>query len=284
VVDYSVGVIPIKYFPFSVDDDRPQLGLKALDFDQWIEVDANWSRDIELKKEILRDHRATVFHVSPAANDYVFELHETLREHLLKQNAQKFSFLKNVAQPTSAEQALEELSLWTQEDWALLSADAPVLLDAGCICFPSRWSPAEKFGKGSEGIHGPVPKFQTIARPTQNFLERVVIDKPVWRLNWTIHDSNQLFSPKPHPSRSGWTAENVLARTWLRVERQTLRRLSRTRAVVFSIRTYVHPMSEVVKDPAHVQHMKDSFAVLNPETANYKGMSSFFEPLKAALG
>ena len=63
------------------------------------------------------------------------------------------------------------------------------------------------------------------------------------RFNWTIHDRPDLFQPtggarRAHevpPARYG---ESL----WLRVERQTLRRLPRAGDVLFTIRTYRTPL------------------------------------------
>ncbi len=286
-----------KHFPFTSKLQpevaaQPRLGLNPLLLREWIEIDERWAEFTALKSQLLRDERENVFRVLPEAFESCFELRETVAEHLAEFFPDRFQFSnpelivggQRFLAPGSAEEALEQVSLWTQEDWALLSAAPPVHFEAGSICFPSRWSLAEKIGKSSDLIHGPVPAFATIAKPTASFLERITMERPVWRLNWSIHNSDQLYSPA-HQKRveSALTPSNVLEGTWLRIERQTLRRLPRTSAVVFSIRTYLHRMSEVASDDEQRQLALETIQALPPEALAYKGMAPFAGALLEAL-
>lgn len=283
----------LPYFPFTPFDDQPRVGLKNLELTNWIEIDENWERHVRMKKDIVQSNRDLVLRVLPGAEEACLELRDVLALHLATTFPRKFSLQDrklltplglSYAPPAQAEEALEQISEWTQEDWAIMSAKPPVRLDAGLICFPSRWSLAEKIGLDSDGIHGPVPRYASIAKPTQSFLERISTDKPMWRMNWTIHDSDRLFCPTPHPPAEGLTEENVLEKTWLRIERQTLRRLPQTGAVVFSIRTYLHLMSDVVSTDERREQAKESIMALSPESAAYKGMRNFYQLLVTRLG
>lgn len=272
----------MRYFPLGDDDSRPQLHLKSLDIADWIEIDSEHSIQLSRKADILKRHRETVLRTVPdsIADAGAIELNLILRQHLVEHHALP---LKTEAHPRDAGEALSQIATWVQEDWALLSPEPPVKLIAGLICFPSRWSLADKIGLDSHGIHAPVPRFSGIAKPTQTFLERLAVDKPMWRINWTIHDSNELFCPGPHPSATDLTRENIISRTWLRIERQTLRRLPQTKTVAFSIRTYMHPLTEVVSDPSRTQTLKSTLEKLNPETSGYKGMGAFYPLLLDAV-
>lgn len=253
--------------------------LKPLDLSTWIERDENWEAQLQLKAEIISKHRGLVLQALPGSEEACFELRDLIWDFMSSH------FPEIPAEPPSrnAEEALLQISRWTQEDWALLSAEAPVRLVAGLVCFPSRWSLAEKIGLGSDGIHAPVPKFSSIAKPTQSFMEKMSVDKPMERLNWTIHDTDELFVPKPHPPTPGLTTENILQKTFLRIERQTLRRLPKSRLLAFSIRTYTHRLDEVVSDPTEKERLRKSLSLLSPDSAAYKGMRHFHELLKAAL-
>jgi dimethylamine monooxygenase subunit A len=269
----------MRYFPLTDDDSRPQLHIKPLDLKEWIEFDEHFDFQTQKKSQLLKTHRETVLRVLDGADEAAIELNELLRDHLVSIGRPS----PTNATPQNGEEALIQISSWVQEDWALMSANTPVILNAGLICFPSRWSLADKIGLDSNAIHAPVPRFETVAKPTQNFLERMTTDKPMWRINWTIHDSNELFCPGPHPSATDLTRQNILSRTWLRIERQTLRRLPQTKAIAFSIRTYLHPMTEVAADPQRKQQLNTTLANLNSETAAYKGMRAFHGLLLAAI-
>ena len=81
-------------------------------------------------------------------------------------------------------------------------------------------------GLDASAIHEPVPGFaQTLAQPTTSFLDRLTPERSFARLNWTIHDSALRFAPHSVAGRTDLTPENVLGETFLRIERQTLRRL-----------------------------------------------------------
>lgn len=271
----------MRYFPVTDDDSKPQLLLKPLDLKDWIEFDDDFDFQLQKKSELLKSHRDVVLRVveKSGADQAAIELNNLLREHLKSLGRSSPS----EKTPVNGEEALLQIASWVQEDWALMSAEPPVTLDAGLICFPSRWSLKDKIGRDSNAIHAPVPRFQSVAKPAQNFSEKISIDKPMWRINWTIHDSDELFCPGPHPPAKDLSAENILSHTFFRVERQTLRRLPSTNAVAFSIRTYVHPMTEVVADPERQKTLKATLEKLNAETAKYKGMAEFYGILKSAL-
>lgn len=286
----------IPYFPFSMDPPKIQMGIKPLDVSQWIEIDDQFKNHVALKKKILSENQELVLQVDPAVSASCLELYEMLQTFLLANHPAKYS-VKNDAffvhateesfprTQTDAVSALKILSTWVQEDFAIMSPPPGVRLAAGTICFPSRWNLKEKFNRDSDGIHGPVPKFkETIAKPTSNFLERMTMDKPMWRMNWTIHDSDELFTPHPVPHKHNITVANVLDETFLRVERQTLRRMEKTGSVVFTIRTYVHRMRDVVNTPERKDLVKATLGMLDPEIAEYRGMKMFYNELKASLG
>lgn len=271
----------MRHFPLSGDDSRPQLLLKPLELNEWIEFDQDFDFQIAKKAEVLKHHRSTALQILPStgADEAAVELNQMICDHLAKLGRPA----PVVTSPRDGTEAFMQISTWVQEDWALMSSVAPVRLIGGLICFPSRWSLAEKIGLDSNAIHAPVPRFQSVAKPAQNFLERITVDKPMWRINWTIHDSDELFCPGPHPSATDLTSENILERTFLRIERQTFRRLPQTRAIAFSIRTYIHSMTEVLSDASRTDMVKKTLMNLNAETAAYKGMRNFYELLSVAV-
>ena len=86
---------------------------------------------------------------------------------------------------------------------------------------------------------------ERLGKPVDRFIGLLVPDRPVWRLNWSLTNDPTLFQPVGHGRRDtdpDITPENVGRRIFLRVERQTLRRLPRTGAVLFTIRTHQRPL------------------------------------------
>jgi dimethylamine monooxygenase subunit A len=202
----------MKYFPLYEEPYKAQLGLKPLDLSEWLERDAEFDRHIDLRRKLIAENRAEVLQILKGNEAACLELYETVAGVV---------DVPKLANP-SAEEALCAIAVSVQEDFVILTAEAPVRAGAALVCFPSRWLLASKIGQDSDGIHQPVPGFQAIAKQTRGFLERIMPDKPMWRTNWTIHDSDELFCPRPHPHRPV-ADEKIVESTFFRVERQTLR-------------------------------------------------------------
>jgi hypothetical protein len=135
-----------------------------------------------------------------------------------------------------------------QEDVCILEPfPEGYVLTAGSVCFPSRWRLRDKLGRPLLSIHAPVPGYaETIGVPTDATLARLRVDKPVWRLNWSLLDDPTLYQPTGHGSSPSLPSGDVGRSVWLRVERQTLRRMPATQAIVFTIRTVVATLADAV--------------------------------------
>ena len=136
----------------------------------------------------------------------------------------------------SSEHPIVEASRLVQEDLCVLVREDAWRLRAACVCFPSRWDLATKIGTTLDDIHAPVPGYDSqLSTPTNSFFDRLRPDRSFWRLNWTLLDHPDLHQP----NRARVAPSGELDDWYFRVERQTLRQLQRTNAIVFTIRTYV---------------------------------------------
>ena len=125
---------------------------------------------------------------------------------------------------------LERAARLVEEDLCVLVEG---VLVGGCVCFPSHWSLRDKLGRPVDEVHGRVPGYHTdLSSKVDAFLRRLTPGTVVGRRNFTIHELPDLFAPVAPPPM-GVAPENQ----WLRSERQTLRRLPRSNAVLFTIRT-----------------------------------------------
>jgi len=97
------------------------------------------------------------------------------------------------------------------------------------------------------------------------------------------------------------TPENAGEKLWLRVERQTLRRLPLSGAVLFTIRSYVYLLAAVVErrsmerraaaraaaesaaGAAIAQQLSDAIQALTPDMQKYKNLLPFRQALLAYL-
>jgi hypothetical protein len=88
-------------------------------------------------------------------------------------------------------------------------------------------------GRPVTEIHARVPGYETeLASKVDSFLRRLTTGTVVGRRNFALHELPDLSAPDA-PATVGVPPPEQ----WLRSERQTLRRLPRSNAVLFAIRT-----------------------------------------------
>jgi hypothetical protein len=235
------------------------MATRNLDVTGWLLPDEDRERDLARKAVLLDERHAEVFAAldTPevaAASTEVLEL-------VLAATTQ--THVPGDLHPLDAAGRL------VQEDLCLLVLrDGSPHLDAASLCFPSYWRLADKLGRPMAEVHGPVAHYaDELAAKVDTFLGRLRPERPVWRRNWSIHDDSSYFLPAPTPP----LAVEPPAGLWLRSERQTLRRLTSTDAVLFTIRTQQVPLGVVGERPDVAHRMVTAIEAWSPEMAAYKG-------------
>ncbi|KAH0600309.1 hypothetical protein MHUMG1_01305 [Metarhizium humberi] len=174
--------------------------------------------------------------------------------------------------PEDADAALRTLGETVEEDLFLLhETPGGHLCVAFMCCFPSGFDPSEKFGNLLKDIHAPVPSYSKIGGSMERFFSKLQVGKSVKRLNWSVQTNNELYTLGNHIKddaaevvsedsidvnqvTSGraackeYSAKSIpadLRQTYLRVELQTLTRLPRTQAVLFSFKTYLYGIRQI---------------------------------------
>jgi hypothetical protein len=162
-------------------------------------------------------------------------------------------------------------------------------LTAASLSFPSSWSLAEKFDRPMHAIHETVPGFEAGTRNAE-LIERMFSnlrpERPVWRLNWSIYPDADLHHPKSKVIGSDFVSEIRPDEAFVRVEKQTLRRLPETGAVLFTIRIYVDPLAALIEhgEGARLaESLKQQLAALSDAELDYKGLRPRRAALTAAL-
>jgi hypothetical protein len=141
----------------------------------------------------------------------------------------------------------------------------------------------DKVGKPLSAVHGPVPFYgDRLARPVDRFMRHLRPGHIASRLNWSLLDDPTLFQPGGKwrvEGRSDINAGNVGSRVFLRVERQTLRRLPNSGAVLFGIRVHVYPLDQAIDRPERAAALSEAVRALPAEIQHYKSLL----PLREAL-
>ena len=275
--------IPVKGQPFTVS-----MGLRSMDLDTWIEIDAHYETELAQKRQLLETRKADVFAVLPDGLKGSQEVLEKLVGYLPARFPEMFAATIDVDESLHP---LEAASLLVQEDLAIMSPhDGQWVLTAAAICFPSRWDLASKIGANMHGIHEPVPHYEErIGYATDAMFDKLTPDRPVWRINWTVLDSPELFQPsatgRKARVRPQLPVEEFGDSMYFRTERQTLWKLAESGDILFTIRTYRDSLSSLDRRyPEFRRHLGQTLDTASPQTRQYKGWAPMWELLMAWSG
>ncbi|KAF8529912.1 hypothetical protein JB92DRAFT_3106604 [Gautieria morchelliformis] len=161
------------------------------------------------------------------------------------------------------------------EDLAIMveGSDGQYYLRAGAICIPGFWRLEDKIGLPLKDIHlkGGVYQYkEKLQLSLDRFFRKLPVDKPVLRNNYFFqidkdiawasihHGEEDRFDQSTHMPRAEalgdgkWQppqATTDMSQVYFRSERQSLRRLPKTGCICFTIRTYFHPVTEIIEEP-----------------------------------
>ncbi|MEL6289652.1 MAG: DUF3445 domain-containing protein [Pseudomonadota bacterium] len=153
-------------------------------------------------------------------------------------------------------------------------------LVAAVLAFPSSWRLAEKFNQPMATIHAPVPGFADGTRNAR-MIERIFAnlqpDVPAERFNWSLNRSGALYHPHSDHAEDAALFDQAEPAAWLRVERQTLRRLETPGCILFTIGVSVDPLVAIARDPngpAHARRLAVQIDAMDDAEAAYKGLTA----------
>jgi hypothetical protein len=255
---------------------RLNMGLRSLEASEWLEGGDDLVTQIPERIELAKSAREVVYQLLPGYETAIAELVERITDNLKLFHSQDYSVTGNavthVATSTSVyldkPDSLLELSSIIGEDLVVLARENNEWrIVAGAVLFPSRWKLSEKLGKGMDAVHSPVPGYATALAPymTATF-DKVGVDRPVWRKNWSLHSTADLHQP---------ASIHLPAKPedyWWRTERQTLTRSRTGDFLFFTIRNRAEPLSWIKSDPQSAALFAETLASFAPETIEYKGL------------
>jgi hypothetical protein len=101
----------------------------------------------------------------------------------------------------------------------------------------------------------------------------------VSRQNFFMQTNDVLFQQEPFADAPG---DNVdIEQVRIRHERQTLRRLPRTRAILFTVRTYLTRVVDLEDEPESIRELLGAIEALPDNMARYKGRPIWGEAVES---
>ena len=265
---FSAMPIPEQILPQLVGDNfRHRLGIFPVEISNWLLRDAEFDSTVQLKKKLLASRRSEVMGLQPGGDEVAEEA------------AQLVSAWAGVELASRGIDALVEASLLVADDLAVLQpikshdGSEQLLLNAAVVCCPSRWMLSEKMGHNMLAIHEPVAKYADhVGAAVDTYFQRLTVEKPVWRSNWIIQDHPALFQPQIPTEPLVKTPDEL----WIRMERQTLRRLPKTGGILFTIRGYQQPLPEYLSRSKQIaQNIRTMLERLPDDVAQYKSVLKY---------
>ena len=261
--------IPVEILPIETGDQfRHRMGTKSLETAQWLPSDEETAPTIAMKRELLRLRRSEVVGLAGGGSDAAEEAAMLIA-----------GFCGTPVQGRGID-ALVEASLLVADDVVVMQpmgAEPQLVVVAGVVCSPSRWSIQTKINSNMMAVHVPVPQYTDhVGKAVDTTLSRLRVDQPMVRSNWTIEDHCALFQPV---APKGPLVQDV-TQLWIRMERQTLRALPQTGGSMFTILTYQQPITEYVARGKDVASTLYSLVKRLPDdVAKYKSMLHYRDAL-----
>lgn len=217
-------------------------GILPLEAGDWLRVDEAYAGQMALRDQLIATKLDAVHHVQPVAEAAAIEVLEMALLRLGHSGA-------TVMRPDGVQVAIDwdrpmvTLGRLVQEDICILQDDgAEYCLTGAILCFPASWTLAQKIGRPMMAIHRPVDSYtDDIGKRVHRMFSALRAEQGLWRMNYMTYESADLHHPRMEHDPRPPSPE----RPYLRAERQCLIRLPKTRAVVFSIHTYLMKIADL---------------------------------------
>jgi len=235
---------------------RWSVGTRPIPESDWLDLTSITASVMAEKSDLLTRLSDDVVMAVPGSEAACDELVAAVLAHLQTHSPARFTVSSDSSVVVDAQleretalrtaPAIATLGHLVAEDFVILQQqggiDGPDGIDdvwvmtAASVCFPSRWRLQDKIGKDLTGIHEPVPGYESrVGGAVEALFDRLRTDRLLCRSNWTLLDTD-----KRHlPTAGSATAPVMGELNWLRIERQTLRKLPESGAIVFTILTHI---------------------------------------------
>ncbi|KAI5966115.1 hypothetical protein CANMA_003361 [Candida margitis] len=162
---------------------------------------------------------------------------------------------------------------------------------AGVFAFAAGFNPLDRFNKPLTFIHERIPGYTAKLRTSMNkFFNRIQPHQFVTRSNWSLQTHSKFYvddSNKGHNLPADYIQQaldydslDFENDVHYRSERQVLTRLPKSKAIVFTIRTYLLPLAKVKSDGMEVrQRLIGAIRGLPEDISRYKRAEEWGPPI-----
>ncbi len=177
--------------------------------------------------------------------------------------------------PGAAKAHHEDMCLLTREP----HEDIYRLVGAA-IAWPTDWRPKDKMGLPLAAMHAPIQGYkEQLASGVDYFMAKLKPGKIFGRCNWFIAPTPEMrwIADDPAIAFAGVNTKNAGERLFVRSERQTLRRLPETGAILFTIGVYVAPLADLSR--GNVAMLSEAVSTLLDGEGDRRSASHFADAL-----
>ncbi|CCH42464.1 putative secreted protein [Wickerhamomyces ciferrii] len=289
-------------------DDRPwrpfrwpyhqTMSIYKLDINHWLDMDKYYWHYIEEKQRIHHKYGDLNFGWLEESDAACEELLDTVVSHMLKRYPKLFTsndngvHVKNeltgevmdLSRPLM-EHPMMYVSRMAKEDFYLVQKrdDGLHYLTAAAVPFPGgSFDIKPKLGKNLDIIHTNVPYYESkLKKSMERWFSKMTASDPVERASWFLSWDYDLFCSAVHtvPNDSKIDPSVDPKSFIVRVERQALRRLPKTQAIIFTNHPIHYTIEEMKDEPMIPSLLKKIMYEAPDDIVKYKHFESFRDHL-----
>jgi dimethylamine monooxygenase subunit A len=284
------------YRPYRWATTDFQLGLRPIKATEWLLLDADHAATMREKRARMDGDPHLYYRALPGSIGAQYELRERVAAHLAadfpmhfrRSGSGLYSLIDGAHHDfqDSSVEPLRQLSSFVEEDFMLIEEDRGAhVITAASNAYSSSGRLVASVGHDVAWAHEPVPQLTNKLGPRiDRIIASIHADTPCERFNWQLTPLSTKFFPHGAHAANAEAMRQIcdsLCRNperagellWIRVERQTLSRLTETRAVVFTLHTFSDPLSCLKGDVESVRAMLKLMRTYSDARLEYSEMN-----------
>ena len=233
-----------KQLPYDTKRGKLLPGISPLSPQKWLILDEAYAEQMQERERLIKRKRGAVIALDAQAMEAAVELLENTLDFLpnlgdFKQIEETIKCPDGRSVQIDISDPMATLGKLVQNDFCIMQKYGDEhILSGAVLCFPASWSLSEKFMRPLKVIHEPVAEYdENITRRVQRLFDGIKVGRPLWRFNKLYYEAPDLHQPRTFSN-----PRRILAKDeggYIRSEKQTLTRLPKSNAVIFTIHTFV---------------------------------------------